>query len=357
MTGLGGVRRAVVGRNLDDMAVTKALGAALDRLVADEGLATAGYDLRPGGVLYVRTTRHKGGPAFLRAGLEVEANSGDRPWLGLRERLSDLRAGRLAYWTDLLVGNAPSFSGGLDLPLRSGLSLSPAFRLDRQIQFDFRGGRRASEAAISTAEAGLALVYRPSRSLEVALGGLTGANGASGRRGRPLDADTGAYRSFVARGELDTTDDAVVPRKGVRLAFEGRRFDGGFGQIVGSLDAYSGPLRDALGFHASFGASDSDVPFPFELRPRPDPYRRDEIRADRFLALGLSQTHALSPLPFAFGRLFLLGKIEGAWARGRSYPGASLGFLADTRGGAGYLGLGLAEHGAVRLTLGLGRRF
>ena len=351
---LDGVRRAIVGRDLDDMDAIKALGEALDRLTADEGLATAGYDLLPGGVLRVRTTRHRGGAAFVRAGLDIEANSGDRPWANVRGRVSDLRADRPTYYADLVAGTTPAFAGGLELPLGRGLSVGPTFRFDREVEFRFDGDRRRSEAAIATAEVGLGVYYRPSHALEFSLGGFAGANDADERFGTPFDAQTGAYRGLFARAETDTTDDAVVPRRGTRAWLLGRSFDGDFTQAEGRLDLY----QSVFGFHAGFGTSfGGNAPFPFEFRPRVDPYRRDEIRDDGYVSLGVSATRPLAPLPYALGRTFVVGRVENAWASGRAYPGATLTLLADTRVGAASFGVGVARHGAVRLLLGLGRRF
>ena len=348
------VRRTIVGRDLDDLNATKALERALDRLTADEGLATAGYDLFPGGVLRVRTTRHRGGPAFVRAGLDVEANSGDRPWASVRGRVSELRADRPTYYADLVAGTTPAFTGGLELPLGRGLSVGPTFRVEREPQFRFDGDRRRSEAAISTAETGLGLYYRPARTLEFSLGGFAGTNGADERFGAAFDPGTGSYRGFFVRAEIDSTDDAVVPHQGTRAWLRGRSFDGDFSQAEGRLELYA----RGIGFHGGFGTSfGGDAPFPFEFRPRLDPYRRDEIRDDGYLSLGLSATRPIAPLPFALGRTFVVGRVESAWASGRAYPGATLSLLADTRAGTGSLGVGIAEHGAVRLLLGLGRRF
>ena len=351
---LDGVRRAILGRSLDDRDATKALERALDRLTADEGLATAGYDLFPGGVLRVRTTRHRGGPAFVRAGLDVEANSGDRPWANVRGRVSDLRADRPTYSADLVAGTTPAFVGGLELPLGRGLSVGPTFRFEREVEFRFDGDQRRSEAAISTAEGGLALFYRPSQESEFSLGGFTGVNRADDRFGAAFNPGTGSYRGLLARAETDTTDDAVVPRRGTRAWLLARSFDGEFSQAEGRFDLY----REGIGLHAGFGTTfGGDAPFPFEFRPRVDPYRRDEIRDDGYLSLGLSVTRPIAPLPFALGRTFVVGRVENAWASGRVYPGATLTLLADTRVGAASFGVGVAEHGAVRLLLGLGRRF
>ncbi|GEM_PF-2250707 len=351
---LDGVRRAALGKNLDVLKVTEALGRALDRKVADEGLATAGYDLLDGGVLRVRTTRHKGGTSFLRGGLETEVASDDRPYPGLRGRISDLRADQTRYWIDGKLGTEPAFSGGLDIPLRRGLSLSPTFRFDRETEFRFAGDRRASEAAIFGSEATLGLFYRPSRSVEFGFGGFTGANDVDDQSGRAFDPETRAYRGLFARAELDTRDDAVAPREGSWALLEGRGYGGAFAQTWGALDLY----REGLGLHASFGTSlGSDAPFPFEFRPRLDAYRRDEVRGDGFAALAFSQTRPLAPLPFAFGRLFLQPRLEGAWASGRFYPGASLSLLGDTRAGAFRLGVGIADGGVGRAFLELGRRF
>ena len=352
--GLGGIRRAVVGCDLDAPEAMRALAGALDRLTADQGLATAGYSLRPDGVLVVRTTRHRGGPAFVRAGLDVEVNSGDRPWANVRARVSDLRPDRPAYRVDLVAGTTTALSGGLELPVGKGVTVGPTFRLERAPQFRFRGDQRRSEATIGTAEAGLGLFYRPSRALEFALEGFAGANGADARNGVAFDPQSGAYRGFLLRAESDTTDDAVVPRRGARAWLMGRSFDGAFTQAEGRLDAY----RRAFGVHAGFGTGfGGDAPFPFEFRPRVAPYRRDEIRDDAYLSLGFSATRPIAPLPFALGRAFLVCRVENAWASGRTYPGATLTLLADTRAGAASLGLGVASHGAVRLLLGLGRRF
>ena len=356
--GLDDVRRTVVGRNLDDPAVARALGAALDRLVADQGLATAGYDLRTDGTLHVRTTRHRGETAFVRAAVNADVNSGDRPYVGLAGRVSDLRTGQPDFYADGNIGNEPSLTGGLELPLGRGFSVGPTFRLDRQIEYRFDGESRRSEAAILTAEGGLGLFYRPSRSLELALGGFAGANGSDDVSGQPFDKGTGNYRGLLARAERDTTDDPVVPRRGSRAMLLARAYGGQFTQLSGSFDAYGGPLHDALGLHAGFGTSfGGDVPFPFEFRPAVAPYRRDEIRDDAFFSLGLSASHAIAPLPFALGRTFLVGRMENAWASGRTYPGATLSLLADTRAGTASLGIGVAEHGAVRFLLGLGGRF
>ncbi len=356
--GLEEVRRAVVGRNLDDFATNDALGAALERLVADQGLATAGYDLRPGGVLFVRTTRHRGGPAFARAGLNAEVVSGDRPYGGFAGRISDLRAGRVSAYADGELGNEPSLSGALELPLGGGLSVGSSFLMERRIEYRFEGASRRSEAAILTAEAGLALFYRPSRSVEFSLGGLALTNDADDRSGRPFDAQTGGYRGLRAGARFDTTDDPVVPRRGVRAGLLARSFDAGFSQLSGAFEAYGGSLRDSLGLRAGFGTSfGGDVPFPFEFRPLVEAYRRDEVRDDGFALLGFSATHAIAPLPFALGRTFLVGRFDNAWASGRAYPGASLSLLADTRAGAASLGIGIARRGSVRLILGLGRRF
>ena len=352
--GLDDVRRAVVGRDLDDPAVLRALEDALDRLVADQGLATAGYDVRPGGLLFVRTTRLRGAAATVRAGLDLDANSGDRPYGGVVGRISDLRAGRTQAYLDARAGNEPSFSGGLELPLGRGLSVGPTFRLDRQFEYRFDGDARRSAATISTSEAALGLFYRPSRSLEFALGGFAGANGADDRSGRPFRAETGAYRGLFARAALDSTDDPLVPARGARASLLGRSFDGDFTQLSGALEAY----RGALGARAEFGTSfGGDAPFPFEFRPELLPYRRDEVRDDAYGLLGLSATLPLAPFPFALGRTYLVGRLENAWASGHAYPGATLSLLATTRAGAASFGVGVAEHGAVRFLLGLGRRF
>jgi NTE family protein len=366
--GLEGVARAVVGKSLDDLHTTQALGAALDRLVADEGLATAGYDLRQEGsdtVLYVRTTKPKGGPPYVRLGLDVEASSGDRPWFGLRKRISSLGPNQTAYWLDLEAGNEPSASGGLDVPIKGRLSLIPSFRLDRDIQFDFRNGSRDGAVAISTAEGRIGLAYRPSRASELSAGLLAGANGATDRHGHLVDRETGAYRGAFAEVELDSTDDPVVPRKGSRVVLRAIQYydlDRPISQLSGSAETYFGPMRDSWGLRATFGTSfGADPPFPYEYRlgglGSLDAYRRDEIRSSGFAALALTQTHAIAPLPFALGRVFTLARVENAWANGQNWPGASFGLLADTRGGTGYLGVGLAERGAVRFLLGLGRRF
>ncbi len=355
---LDDVRRATLGQDLDDIPTVLRLGTALDRLVADRGLATAGYDLRRDGTLFVRTTRPGGGPPLVRAGLDVQSNSGDRPYADLSARISELRPDHTLYYGDLALGTDPSFSGGLELPLGRGLSVGPTFRLDRQPEFRFDGDDRRSAATISTAEAGLGLYYRPSRSTEFSLGGFSGANGASSRSGEPFDVGTSSYRGLFARADLDETDDAVVPRRGSRAFLEGRGYGGMFGQISGAAETYVGPVHDAWGLRAAFGSSlGADVPFPFEFRPSVEPYRRDEVRGNGFALLGVSETHALGPLPFAIGRIFLVSRLENAWADGRSYPGASLTLLSDTRLGASSLGLGVAEHGAVRVMIGLGRRF
>ena len=358
--GLGGVRRAALGRDLDDMATTRRLGQALDHLVADEGLATAGYDLRPGGVLWVRTTRHRGGPSFVRAALDVESNSGDRTWAALRGRASDLRAGRLAYALDGAVGTDPSISGGLETPLGGGLVAGPLFRVERRTSFLFADGSRRSEAAVFTAEAGVGVAYRPSRSVELSAVGRFGENNVADRSGTAFDFGTGAYRTAELRADLDTRDDPTVPRRGTYASLWTRRLhaEGGFWQGEGRLDLYGGMGRDAWGLHAGLGTSfGGDPTFPFEFRPTVDPYRRDEIRGDGYASLGASATRSLSALPFALGRTFLVGRVEGAWADGRAHPGASLRLLADTRAGALSLGLGLARRGSVRLLLGLGGRF
>ena len=355
---LGDVRRAVLGKNLDDVAATQRLGTALDRLVSDRGLATAGYDLRPDGTLFVRTTLPGGGPPILRVGLDAQTNSGDRPYADLVAQLSSLRPDRPLYYLDGSLGTDPALAGGLELPLGHALSVGPTFRLDRQPEFRFAGDGRRSGAAISTAEAGLGLFYRPSRSTEFSLGGFAGANGASNRSGDSFDAGTGSYRGLFARAELDETDDPVVPRRGGRAFLEGRGYGGMFGQLSGGGEVYVGPPHDAFGLRLAFGSSlGSDAPFPFEFRPTVEPYRRDEVRGDAFLSLGLSETHALGPLPFALGRVFLVSRLENAWADGRAYPGGSVSLLTATRLGAASLGLGVADHGVVRVFLGIGRRF
>ena len=356
--GLGDVRRAVVGKSLNDLPTVLRLGTALDRLVADRGIATAGYDLRRDGTLFVRTTRLGGGPPLVRAGLDVRTNSGDRSYENLSARISELRPNRLLYYGDLSLGTDPSLSGGVELPISRGLSVGPTFLLDRQPEFRFDGDRRASGAAISTAEAGLGLFYRPSRSTELSIGGFAGANGASNRSGDPFDAGSGAYRGLFARAESDETDDAVVPRRGTRAFLQGRGYGGEFAQISGATETYVGPLHDAWGLRSAFGTSlGADVPFPFEFRPDVEPYRRDEVRGNGFASLGLSETHALAPLPFALGRVFLVSRLENAWSDGRSYPGASVSLVSDTRLGATSLGVGVVQHGAARVFFGLGRRF
>ena len=358
LDGLGDIRRATVGGSLDDFATVVRLGTALDRLVADRGLATAGYDLRPDGTLVVRTTRLGGGPPLARLGLDVDANSRDRAYADLRARISDLRPDRPLYDGDLSLGTDPALSGGFELPIAHGLSVGPTFRLERQPEFRFDGEDRRSGAAISTAEAELGLFYRPSRSAELSLGGFAGANGASDRTGAPFDAGTGSYRGLFARGELDETDDAVVPRRGTRGFLETRGYGGRFAQLSGAAETYAGPLHDAWGLRTAFGTSlGANAPFPFEFRPDVAAYRRDEVRGDGFVLLGLSETHALTPLPFALGRLFVVTRLENAWTDGRTYPAASASFLSDTRLGAASLGLGVVQHGAVRVFLGLGRRF
>lgn len=356
--GLGDVEQTVVGKSLDDVATVRQLGTALDRLVADRGLGTAGYDLRRDGTLFVRTTRTGGAPPLVRAGLDVRSDSGDRPYADLSARVSELRPNRPLYYGDASLGTDPSLSGGLELPVGRDLSVGPTFRLDRTPEFRFDGDRRLSGATISTAEAGLGLFYRPSRSTELSFGGFSGTNGASDRNGDPFDAGSGSYRGLFARAELDETDDPVVPRQGSRAFLEGRGYGGQFGQLSGAVEAYVGPLHDAWGVRASFGTSlGADAPFPFEFRPDVTAYRVDEVRGNGFALVGFSETHALGLLPFAVGRLFVVTRLENAWADGHAYPGASVSLVSDTRLGATSLGVGVAEHGAIRVTFGLGRRF
>ena len=354
--GLEGVQAAVVGRDLDDMATIRRLGKALDRLVTDQGLATAGYDLRPGGLLRVRATRHRGGPSFARAALDLDFHSGDRPWLALRGRTSDLRSGHLGYALDGAMGTDPDISGLLEARVGRGLTVGPSFRVGRRTSFLFADGARRAEAAIFTAEAGVGLAYRPSRSLELSLTGRLGENNAADRDGAAYDFGTGAYRSGELRAELDTRDDPTVPLRGTRASLWARRTeaDGGLWQSEGRLDLY----REGWGFHAAFGTGfGNDPTFPFEFRPTVDGYRRDEVRGDGYGALAVSATRALLALPFALGRTFLVGRLENAWAGGHPFPAATVRLLADTRAGALTLGFGVVDRGAVRLFMGLGQRF
>lgn len=366
--GLDRVREAAVGHDLRNPDQAATLADALDRLVVDGGLATAGY-LVENGTLDVRTTKRPYGPPFFRSGVTLEAVGGDRVWGQASARVSDLRTGRVGYWLDGSLGNNPLGRAGLEAPIARDLFLSPSVRLGREQEFQFDGDSRRSGVGISTAEATLALSYRPTTALEVAAGVAEGTNHADDPTGSPLDVETGGYTRTFLRTEFDTTDSGRVPRRGNHLWGELSDYSRLAGadhltQFEGRAETFfSGPgRRNTLALQTGLGTSFGEhAPFPFEYRLGGfgsfAGYRRDEVRDSGYVSLRAAGFHEFGEIPYFLGRLYAVGSLQTVFTDGAARNALTLGALADTRLGNVYLGLAVVDHGAVRPMFTIGERF
>ena len=365
---LGRVREAAVGHDLRDPNRAARVADALDRLVADAGLATAGYAVEDG-TLDVRTTARDYGPPFFRSGLRIDAMGGDRVWTAASVRISDLRTSRVGYWLDGTLGDEPVGRAGLEAPIARGLFLSPSVRVGREQEFRFEGDDRRAGVGIETAEAVAALSYRPTTATEFAIGTAVGANGADGRTGGPIDVATGSYTRDFLRGEFDTTDSGRVPRRGNHVWGELRDYPRLAGadrlrQFEGGAETFfGGPgLRNTVALRAGVGTSFGDrAPFPFEYRLGGfgsfTGYRRDEVRDSGYVSLRAAGFHEFGTIPYFLGRLYSVASLQAVVADGAVRNALTLGGLADTRLGNVYLGFAIVDHGAVRPLFALGERF
>ncbi len=362
------VKEVAVGQDLRDPNKAAALADVLGRLVADAGLATAGYAVE-GTTLDVRTTKRDYGPPFFRSGLRIDAIGGDRIWTQAAVRISDLRTSRVGYWLDGSLGNEPQGRAGLEVPIARDFSLSPSVRFGREQEFQFDGDRRVSGVGIESAEAIAALSYRPTTATEFALGVAEGANSADGRQGDALDVDTGSYTRTFVRGEYDTTDSGSVPKRGNHVWGELRDYSRLAGadrlrQLEGGAETFfGGPgLRNTVALRAQAGTSFGDqAPFPFEYRLGGfgsfAGYRRDEVRDSDYVSVRVAGFHEFGSIPFFLGHLYSVASLQAVGADGTVRNALTLGALADTRIGNVYLGLAVVDHGAARPIFSFGERF
>jgi NTE family protein len=370
---------------LDDN-VGKALAAQeierdLTRIRGNGRYESLGYEIRRengANKLVVRAKEKNYGPPFFTPSIEIESAGSDNVYatLGGRFTFFDVGGYRSELRADVKLGSRTLLAAEYYKPVGgSGFFVAPRAYYDKQARNLFAGERRVAEYGIRRAGIGLDAGYTFRRS-EFRAGVDYGDLSARVRIGDPLLAELeGAETKAFARYEFDSTDEAVIPTKGVRLFGEARYFfknpgaNGGFTQAESRISAFRPVGEKGVVFLTGAGGTsfhkDASPLAQFTLGGplRLGALRRDELVGNHYLFAGAGYLRSVYALPSIIGgRVYLFGGAEagGAFNRLRTsnaYLNATGGIVVVTAFGPISLGGSFGEGGRRRAYFSIGRIF
>lgn len=356
---LGGVAK---GRDVAAEAVRERLDRVLNRIAAETAPASIGYDMDGGGALHVDPTYSAFGPPVVFANgrlafdnldpanyrIDSELWAPGRPILGAdwRSRLdfgSDLSADSKIRWR-----NGPLFA-------------EPLIGVASVKQYGYTGDVRTSEIRVTDERIGMTAGIQPDPRTELSVNLLTGQEHAD------TSVPSGSYQAVTMDLKHDSTNDALLPTRGLRAeGWLGGLFGlSGIDRDLPRLGAI-GDLRvptqgndDPLVFRAGFGSSlHSQAPLLARYRLGGEDqmigYGRDEIRTDAFEYGSLGYLYRLSRLPDFVGKVYLDARLETALANDRVWSDSALGLWLDTRFTPIYFGAARAGDGRMKWIFELG---
>lgn len=345
------------------------IGYGIARRDDQTGLLVRVYDPKE------RTERR----TVLEVGVDVNNTDNDDVNFNARARLTFFDAfGDGNEWrNDFSVGSRTVLATEFYRPFGTSrfFAAPNALYLERRVNF-YDDGNRLAEYTFRTAEAGIDLGFRSSRSSELRFGYSIGHRQAFRRIGSPQFPAIGGKRSLAAlTWNYDTRDSAQVPRGGVefksalRYFFDSPGADYNFSQAETELTAFR--ALDARNTIFGFGAAGTSFgkraplfeQFTIGGLFNVGGYGSGEFRASNQLRGGIGLLREAFAAPaYIGGKLYFGGWYEagsafetfGAAKYRRSVTG---GAILETRIGPIFLGGSFGEGGGRKLYFSLGRFF
>ncbi len=328
--------------------------------------------------LSIRAGERTNGPTFLAPSVAVEFGGSDdvHTTLGGRFTFFDIGGSRSELRADVRFGSETVLAGEFYKPIgERGIFIAPRVFYDSRIRSLFENDLRVADFRVRRAGIGVDAGYA-FRNGEFRLGFETNHLEAAPRIGSPnLPTISGYERRGFARYELDTTNDAFIPTRGVRFTGEARYFfnspgaDKAFPQAETSFSAFrTFGEKGVVFFDAAGGTTFNQNASPTETfqlggTRRLSAYRRNEFSGNHYVLSRAGYLREIYSLPSLIGgKVYALGAIEsgGAFEQFRrsdyriDFTG---GIIVVTGLGPVTLGTSFGEGGRGKIYFSLGRFF
>jgi NTE family protein len=328
--------------------------------------------------LLIRVGEKSNGPTFLTPEAVIEFGGEDEVFttLGGRFVFFDIGGYRSELRTDLKFGSETVLAGEFYKPFgERGFFVAPRLYYESRIRSFFENDLRIADFRVRRFGAGIDAGYTFRRG-EFRLGFDINHLKTAPRVGSPdLLAVKGYQRRVFARYELDTTDDAVIPTKGMRLGVEGRYYfsspgaSSGFPQGEANFSAFRTYRKKGIVFLDFSGGTTFDrsaaptETFQLGGTGRLSAYRRNEFSGNNFVLTRTGYLREIYTLPSLLGgKVYLLGAIEtggafGQFRRANYRTDLTGGVIVVTSLGPITFGTSFGEGGRRKIFFSLGRVF
>lgn len=360
---------------------TARLEKELNQIRGEGRYDTLGYEIdkqNEQDALVIRVKPKEYGPPFFTPSVVIGTAAADSVYatLGGRFTFFDLAGYRSELRADVKFGSESMLAGEFYKPIgTSGLFFAPRAYYDRRIRNIFNGRSRVAEYGFRRTGIGLDAGYT-FRHSEFRVGYDIANVKASVRIGNPLlPTISGNERSFFARYDSDTTDNAIIPTEGFRLTTEARYVFRSPGVANRYLQAESKGIyfqkigRKGIGFLSGAGGTsfNRDVApinrFTLGGTLRLSAYNRDQFTGNNYIFASGGYLQEIYSLPSIIGgKVYAFGGIESGGAFDRLatsnyFSNVTGGMVVATAFGPISVGASLGESGNRKVFFSVGKIF